>query len=290
MSDTTPALPADMARQVKIALSEDIGSGDLTAALVPADQQAQARLIARETAVIAGQPWVDEVFRQLDSSIQVEWLCEEGAGVEADTEIARFRGPARQILTGERTALNFLQTLSATATATRHYSDLVAGTGCRILDTRKTLPGLRTAQKYAVVVGGGKNHRVGLFDAILIKENHIAAAGGITAAVKQARETAPGVTVETEVENLAELREALSAGADIVMLDNFSLAETREAVALANKAREAGEAVKLEASGNVEEDRLREIAATGVDFISVGALTKHVRAVDLSLRFDLGGS
>ena len=287
MSNIKPALPADMARQVETALAEDIGSGDLTAALVPAGQQAQASLILRETAVIAGQPWVDEVFRQIDNTIQVEWLCDEGSRVEAGTEIARFRGPARQLLTGERTALNFLQTLSATATAARHYSDLVAGTGCRILDTRKTLPGLRTAQKYAVAVGGGSNHRIGLFDAILIKENHIAAAGGIAAAVQQARETAPNVTVETEVENLAELREALSAGADIVMLDNFSLADTREAVALA---RQVSNAVKLEASGNVEENRLHEIAATGVDFISVGALTKHVRAVDLSLRFSIGNT
>lgn len=295
MSDIKPALPADMARQVEAALAEDLGfvqgmhgddhemgKRDLTAALVPATQQAEARLVAREAAVIAGQPWVEEVFRQLDPEIHVDWRCAEGEQVAADTEIAVFRGPARSLLTGERTALNFLQTLSGTATVARHYAGLVEGTGCRILDTRKTLPGLRTAQKYAVAVGGCTNHRTGLHDAILIKENHIAAAGGIAAAVRQARATAPQVTVEVEVENLDELQQALAAAADIVMLDNFSLADTRTAVTLA---RAASDRVKLEASGNVEENRLRELADTGVDFISVGALTKHVRAVDLSLRF-----
>lgn len=272
--------PPDLPEAVTRALAEDVGSGDLTAALVPATASASARVISREAAVICGAPWFDEVFQQVDPSIEVQWQIEEGSLVAADTELCRISGPARALLTAERTALNFLQTLSGTATEARRYADAVAGTGCRVLDTRKTLPGLRTAQKYAVACGGCTNHRVGLYDGILIKENHIAAAGGIGAAVRTARESGTSVPVEVEVETIAQMREALAAGADIVLLDNFSLDMIREAVAI----NAAGKA-RLEASGNVSLDGLRTLAETGVDFISVGALTKHVRAVDLSMRF-----
>ncbi len=271
--------PPDLAAVVARALAEDIGSGDLTAALVPADAGASAHVISREAAVICGAPWFDEVFHQVDPAIEVSWRVGEGEQVSADTELCRISGPARALLTAERTALNFLQTLSGTATEARRYADAVAGTGCRVLDTRKTLPGLRTAQKYAVACGGCSNHRVGLYDGILIKENHIAAAGSIGAAVDAARRAGARVPVEVEVETHAQLHEALAAGADIVLLDNFSLEAVREAVAV-----NAGKA-KLEASGNVSLDGLRVLAETGVDFISVGALTKHVRAVDLSMRF-----
>ena len=270
--------PAAIATQVAQALDEDIGEGDLTAALVPPAQQVEARLVARENAVLCGAAWFDEVFRQLDPAVVVEWRAADGDRLVAGQEVCRLQGAARAILTGERTAMNFLQTLSGTATVTARHVAEVAGTGARILDTRKTIPGLRHAQKYAVSCGGGDNHRVGLFDAVLIKENHIAAAGSIAAAVATAREAGRGNWVEVEVENLDELRQALAAGAERVLLDNFDLGALREAVDIASgKAR-------LEASGGLELDRLREIAATGVDDISVGALTKHVAAVDYSLR------
>jgi nicotinate-nucleotide pyrophosphorylase (carboxylating) len=235
--------------------------------------------------VLCGREWFDEVFRQLDPAVRVQWRIAEGTPVAADTILCELTGPARAILTGERSALNFLQTLSGTATTTRAYADAVAGTSCRVIDTRKTLPGLRLAQKYAVRCGGGGNHRLGLYDMVLLKENHIMAAGSIAAAIERARRLSPGVPVEIEVESLAEFTEALKRGPDVVMLDNFSLDEMREAVAL-NRA--APRPVKVEASGGVELTALQRIAATGVDYISIGALTKHVRAIDLSLRFTLG--
>ncbi|ALP52510.1 nicotinate-nucleotide pyrophosphorylase [Candidatus Tenderia electrophaga] len=264
---------------VRTALAEDIGSGDLTAALIPTEAEAQASIICREAAVICGRPWVDEVFRQLDRRVQLEWRVAEGRRVEPGQELLRLQGSARALLTGERTALNFLQSLSGTATEARRYADTVAGLEVKILDTRKTLPGLRAAQKYAVRCGGCHNHRHGLYDGVLIKENHILAAGSITAAVSGVRPFAQGKPVEVEVETLAELREALAAGADIIMLDNFSSTQTSAAVAIA-----AGRA-KLEVSGNVSLEGLRALAETGVDYISTGALTKHLRAVDLSMRF-----
>ena len=285
---TTPALPEDLVDQVRRALAEDVGSGDLTAALVPAIRTGRARVITREAAVICGQPWFDEVFRQLDPAVMVEWQTGEGAAVEPGQLRCRLAGPARALLTGERTALNFLQTLSGTATVTRRYAEAIAGLPCRVLDTRKTVPGLRRAQKYAVRCAGGSNHRMGLHDGILIKENHIAAAGSIGAAVAASRSGGSGVPVEVEVETLDELRQALDAGADMALLDEFSLDELRAAVAL-NRGHANGP-MKLEASGNVTLDTLRAIAATGVDFVSVGSLTKHVRAVDLSMRFEFGGA
>jgi len=265
---------------VRSALAEDIGSGDLTAALIPVTAEARACVISREAEVICGRPWVDEVFHQLDSRVEVEWLVEEGQRVEADQELLRLHGSARALLSGERTALNFLQTFSGTATEARRYAGAVAGLAVQILDTRKTIPGLREAQKYAVRCGGCHNHRHGLYDGVLIKENHILAAGSITAAVQGVRPYAEGKPVEVEVESLKELREALAAEADIVMLDNFSLDQIREAVAL------TGGRARLEVSGNVELEELRALAETGVDYISTGALTKHVRAIDLSMRFD----
>lgn len=281
MDQTAPALPDDLAEQVERALAEDVGAGDLTADLIPADTLGSARVISRETAVICGRNWFDETFRQLDPAVRIHWQVNEGERVAANTELCRLEGPARALLTGERTALNFLQTLSATATAASSFAEAVAGTKTRILDTRKTLPGLRRAQKYAVACGGGHNHRAGLFDAILIKENHIMAAGSITQAVSAARNLHPGVTVEVETENLSELDEALAAGADIIMLDEYSLDDMREAVR-----RNAGRS-KLEVSGNVDLTTVGLIAQTGVDYISVGGLTKHVRAVDLSMRFEI---
>lgn len=275
------APPADLIEQVRRALAEDIGPGDVTAALVPAEASADASIVTREAAIVCGQPWFDAVFAGLSAQVRVEWCVAEGAGVAPDTVLCRLRGPARAILTGERTALNFLQTLSATATATRQYVDAVAGTACRILDTRKTLPGLRTAQKYATRVGGAHNHRMGLYDAVLIKENHIAAAGSISAAIARARSTTKA-WVEVEVENVAELQEALAARPDVIMLDEFSLEAMRAAVLTA---RAAATGVKLEASGGVSLERVREIAATGVDYISIGSITKHVRAIDLAMRF-----
>lgn len=284
LKGSKPAPPADLAEQVRRALAEDVGGGDLTAGLVPAAARAVAQVITREPAVLCGQAWFDEVFRELDPSIRIEWLAAEGANVRTDDLLCRVSGPARAILTGERTALNFLQMLSGTATATRRFVDAVAGTGCRILDTRKTIPGLRTAQKYAVACAGASNHRQGLFDAILIKENHIIAAGSITAAVGAARQRTPRARVEVEVETLGELEEALVAGADMVLIDEFTPADLVKAVAL-NRAR--GRPMMLEASGGISLDNARDIALTGVDFISVGGITKHVHAIDLSMRFAL---
>jgi nicotinate-nucleotide pyrophosphorylase (carboxylating) len=278
-----PTPPDDLSRTVTRAIEEDVGTGDLTAALVPESRQARATVITRETAVVCGRPWFDEVFRQIDPRIGIEWQVKDGQAVAPATLLCRLAGPARALLTGERTALNFLQTLSGTATATRRYVDVVAGTGCRILDTRKTLPGLRSAQKYAVRCGGGENHRMGLYDAILIKENHIIAAGSIAAAVVAARTAHPQTPVEVEVESLGELGQALKAGADMALLDEFSLEELAAAVALNRAHRHP---IRLEASGSVTLENLRSIAATGVDFVSIGSLTKHLRAVDLSMRFE----
>ncbi len=276
------SVPADLTDQVKRALQEDIGSGDVTAALVPEARNARATVVTREAAVVCGRPWFDATFVQVDRRVRVQWPVDEGASVKACEVLCRLEGPARAILTGERTALNFLQTLSATATAARRFVQAVAGTGSQILDTRKTLPGLRSAQKYATRVGGARNHRLGLFDAVLIKENHIAAAGSIAAAIATARATT-SVTVEVEVENLMELEEALAARPDRVLLDDFSLDDLRAAVAR-NRAQRLP--VELEASGGVHLDNVREIALTGVDFVSVGSITKHVRAIDLSMRFE----
>jgi nicotinate-nucleotide pyrophosphorylase (carboxylating) len=282
--NVAPPPPSGLAEQVALALAEDVGAGDLTAALVPAGRQGRATVITREAAVLCGRPWVDEVFRQLDPSVRVEWEVREGAEVAPSQRLFRVSGPARSLLTGERTALNFLQTLSGTATTTRSWVDLVAGLPCRVLDTRKTLPGLRRAQKYAVRCGGGSNHRMGLYDGILVKENHIVAAGSIAAAVAAARAAGASVPVEVEVETLDELRAALDAGADMALLDEFDLEDLRAAVAL-NRAHARGP-IKLEASGNVTRETLRAIAETGVDFVSIGSLTKHLRAIDLSMRFE----
>jgi nicotinate-nucleotide pyrophosphorylase (carboxylating) len=266
---------------VAAALAEDVGSGDLTAALIPADRAGRATVITREATIVCGVPYVEETFRQLGGAL-LSWDVSEGSAAEADRVLFRLQGSARTLLTGERTALNFLQLLSGTANAAHAFAALLEGTACRLLDTRKTLPGLRTAQKYAVRVGGGHNHRMGLYDGILIKENHIMAAGSIAAAVSAAKRNA-GVPVEVEVESLGQLREAIGAGADIAMLDNFSLDGMREGVALNAAAKTP---LKLEASGGVSMQSIRAIAQTGVDFISVGGITKHVRAVDLSMRFE----
>jgi len=282
--------PKDLAAQVGRALEEDVGSGDLTAALVPAARTGRASVITREPAILCGVPYVNAVFAQLDATVRVDWQVAEGDPVVADQLLFTVAGPARALLTGERTALNFLQVLSATATAAHAYAVLIQDTPCRVLDTRKTLPGLRAAQKYAVRVGGGQNHRLGLFDAILIKENHIMAAGSIALAVAAARASVAGtrvhVPVEVEVENLEELRQTIAAGADIAMLDEFPLEGMREAVAIN---RGSPHPLKLEASGGVTKETIRAIALTGVDFVSVGSITKHVRAVDLSMRFEWGG-
>jgi nicotinate-nucleotide pyrophosphorylase (carboxylating) len=276
-------LPADLGQQVTSALREDGAGGDVTANLVPARQRVRGRVITREPMILCGIAWVEETFRQLDPQIRLLWQVEEGEQAEADETLFTVEGLARPILTGERTALNFLQLLSGTATEARRYADAVAGTGCTILDTRKTIPGLRTAQKYAVHCGGAMNHRMGLYDMVLIKENHIAAAGSITKAIASARRSAPGLKVETEVETLQQLEEALVARPDIVLLDNFTLADQRRAVA---RNRESGSPVKLEASGGANLDTVRAIAETGVDFISVGSITKHVHAIDLSMRLE----
>jgi nicotinate-nucleotide pyrophosphorylase (carboxylating) len=286
MTDLDDILLACVREGVSNALHEDTGSGDLTAALVPENQQASARVIVRETAVICGQPWFTEVFRQLDPTVTVEWHTDEGGKAKAGDLICEISGPARAILTGERSALNFLQSLSATATLAAAYSAAVSGTGCTVLDTRKTLPGLRLAQKYAVKTGGAANHRIGLYDGILIKENHIFSAGGITAAVQAAQELNAGVMIEVEVESLEEAREAMEAGADRLLLDNFSTDDMRAAV---NMRDQSFAAITLEASGNVTLETIADIAATGVDFISVGALTKDVKAIDFSMRFDVQG-
>lgn len=261
-------------------LAEDLGSGDVTAALIPAATRANATVVTREAAVLCGKAWFDAIFHRLAADIVIEWQVDEGDYVEKDSVLCRLHGPARALLSGERTALNLLQTLSATATVAKSYADAVAGTGCKVLDTRKTLPGLRMAQKYAVSCGGCHNHRIGLYDAVLIKENHIIAAGSIELAIKNAR-AMTDLMVEVEVENLDEFEQALKARPDRVMLDNFSLQEMRAAVA-AN----AGQ-VELEASGNIGLDHIREIAETGVDYISIGALTKNIKAIDLSMRISL---
>jgi nicotinate-nucleotide pyrophosphorylase (carboxylating) len=276
-------IPADLPRQVAQALEEDVGSGDLTAALIPAATDGWAAVISRESAVICGAPYVDATFAQLDLRTRIHWKIAEGAAVEANQTLFEIQGPARSLLTGERTALNFLQLLSGTATAAHAFAERLKGTACRLLDTRKTIPGLRSAQKYAVRVGGGHNHRMGLFDGILIKENHIMAAGSIARAVAAARSSGTKVPVEVEVESLDELQQAIAAGADIALLDDFSLEDLAEAV---TTNRGAPRSLKLEASGGVTLDTIRRIADTGVDYVSVGSITKHVRAVDLSMRFD----
>lgn len=283
MNSHSPSLPPrdSIEGDVRRALAEDIGSGDVTADLLPSGASARARVITREAAVLCGTAWFDECFRQIDAGVRVEWSVMDGSRVAAGVQLCRIEGAARSLVTAERTALNFLQTLSGTATATAAYVDAVRDTRTVVLDTRKTLPGLRLAQKYAVRIGGAQNHRIGLFDAILIKENHIAAAGSIAAAVQRARALHPGLLVETEVETFAELREALDAGADRIMLDEFELHELVQAVA------EVGGRVPLEVSGSVALDRVRAIAETGVDYVSIGALTKHVRAVDLSMRIEI---
>lgn len=274
-----PALPADLESSVHSALREDVGSGDITAALIPADTVATAHIYVREAAVLCGTAWVDETLRQVDPSLRIEWHLGDGDDTHKDQKLATLHGSARHLLTAERCALNFLQTLSGTATLSRHYAQRVAHTGVVLLDTRKTIPGLRTAQKYAVAIGGCRNHRMGLFDAFLIKENHISACGSIAAAVETARALHPDKPVEVEVENLQQLREAMAAQAHIIMLDNFELATLCQAVAI-----NAGQS-QLEASGGVNDETLVAIAETGVDYISIGALTKDCRAVDLSMRF-----
>lgn len=268
----------DLTRTVAFAIEEDVRDGDITAALIPETNTAKAKVITREEAVICGVEWVNEVFRQIDPEVKIVWHAGDGDAVKPNQVLFELEGKARSLLTGERCALNFLQTLSGTATLCRRYADLVEGTGVKLLDTRKTIPGLRTAQKYAVTCGGCFNHRVGLYDAYLIKENHIAACGGIAEAVQTARRQAPGKPVEVEVEDFVELQQALDAGSDIIMLDDFSIEDMRKAVALTD-----GRA-KLEASGGVTDETLRAIAETGVDYISIGGLTKHCRAVDLSMR------
>jgi nicotinate-nucleotide pyrophosphorylase (carboxylating) len=274
-----PLIPDDIKQVVQQALAEDVGTGDITAALIPEQQRSTAHILCREDAIICGAAWFDEVFRQVDNNISIDWHVHDGDNVQANQEICILKGSSRSLLTAERTALNFLQTLSAIATQTHAYVEAIKDTGARVLDTRKTLPGLRTAEKYAVACGGGHNHRMGLFDAFLIKENHIKAAGSIAAAVQAARTQHPELKVEVEVENLEELQDALSVGADQILLDNMTLSRLREAVTI-NKGR-----AKLEASGGVTLTSIRDIANTGVDYISVGSLTKNIRAIDLSMRF-----
>jgi len=272
--ETNQAIQAN----VRAALAEDLGPGDLTAQLIPAERMAHATLLAREDAVLCGQPWFDACFKTLDPNIHIHWQIEEGASFAANTTLCEIHGNARAILSAERPALNFLQTLSGTATITRRYVQAIAGTGAVIMDTRKTLPGLRVAQKYAVKIGGGENQRIGLFDGVLIKENHIAAADGIGAALAAAqRQTPPGISIQIEVESLAELEQALAAGAQLILLDNFDLDQLRAAVQLTDRRAE------LEASGGISLENVRAIAECGVDRISIGGLTKHVQAVDLSL-------
>jgi nicotinate-nucleotide pyrophosphorylase (carboxylating) len=279
-SPDRPTLPDNIAAIVREALTEDVGNGDLTAGLIPRDGIATAHVISREDAVLCGVAWFDETFRQIDDRIAVTWSVRDSDHVRAGERLCTLRGPARGILTGERTALNFLQSLSGTATRARRYADIVRGTAARILDTRKTLPGLRRAQKYATACGGCLNHRMGLFDGILIKENHIAAAGSVAAALRAARDAAPrGVMVEIEVENLTQLDEALAGGATRVLLDNFPVEQLRAAV------RQTAGRAKLEASGGITLENLRAVAETGVDYISIGDVTKNITAVDLSLRF-----
>lgn len=269
-----------ISHQVTQALAEDVGSGDITAALISEETQLSTRLLLREEAILCGSDWFNETFLQCDPAMQIRWLVNEGDRLSADTVLCHVAGPARALLTAERTAINFLQTLSGTATTTRHYASLISDTACRILDTRKTIPNLRLAQKYAVVCGGGLNHRIGLFDAYLIKENHLEACGGISKAISEAKRINPDLPVEVEVEDLDQLQQAIEAGANRALLDNFSIQMLGQAVALANHA------IELEASGNIDESSLLAVANTGVDFISIGALTKHLRAIDFSLRYD----
>jgi nicotinate-nucleotide pyrophosphorylase (carboxylating) len=285
MTIATSSLPplsatliADIERTVRWALLEDIGSGDITAELIPADKIATATIITREHGTFCGRPWANEVFRQLDGEIKLDWLVRDGERIVPNQTLVTLHGRARSLLTGERTALNFLQTLSGTATTTYEYAQLLKDTNIKILDTRKTIPGLRTAQKYAVLCGGGTNHRIGLFDAFLIKENHIAACGGIANAVSKARHLHPGKPVEVEVENFEELRQALNSNADIIMLDNFSIDDAKEAIQLVNRK------AKVEISGNVSAETIETLIGVKPDFISSGALTKHLWAVDLSMR------
>jgi nicotinate-nucleotide pyrophosphorylase (carboxylating) len=280
-SRSNPIRAEEIRAQVALALVEDIGAGDLTAGLIPEQTRSEARVISREQAVICGIEWFDQVFTQLDASIRIKWQVKDGERVEPNQLLCTLSGPSRPLLSGERTALNFLQTLSGTATLARRYAEAVTGTGVKVLDTRKTIPGLRRAQKYAVSCGGGTNHRIGLYDGILIKENHIAAAGSIAAAVTQARATAPSdILVEVEIEDLAQAEQALAAGADILLLDNMSPELLRQVVAINH-----GQA-KLEASGGITLENIHNIAQTGVNYISVGAITKQLRAIDLSMRFD----
>jgi len=276
-------LRAAVSTNVSAALHEDIGSGDRTAELIPAATLASAIIICREPMTLAGQPWVDEVYRQLDDTVELQWLATDGDHLPADAEICVLTGPARSLLSGERTALNFLQTLSATATTTARYVSAVAEFKAGILDTRKTIPGLRLAQKYAVRCGGGNNHRVGLFDAILIKENHITSAGGVEAAIRAAKERHTDLAIEIEVESVGELQAALHAGADRLLLDNFDISDLQRAVDVNH--RQGQPPAELEASGGLTLEQIVRVAETGVDYISVGALTKNVLAIDLSMRF-----
>ena len=282
MSQSKPQIiapePAVVQLNVRTALAEDVGTGDITAALIAPETRATGRVISREQGVLCGQAWVDAVFAALDATVSIDWHCHDGQTINTGDTLFTLEGPARSLLTGERCALNFLQLLSGTATISRRYADVVSGTGVKLLDTRKTIPGLRVAQKYAVRCGGCHNHRIGLYDAFLIKENHITACGSIAAAVTVARHYAPGKPVEVEVENLSEFEEALAAACDRVMLDNFSVEHIVQAVS------QAGGRVELEASGNVTAATLLGIAQTGVDFISIGALTKDCKALDLSMR------
>jgi nicotinate-nucleotide pyrophosphorylase (carboxylating) len=272
---------------VAAALAEDVGAGDLTASLIDEDAVVGAQIIARESLVLCGEAWVDEIYRQLDENVIIDWYIGDGGCAEANDVICKLVGPARALLTGERTALNFLQTLSSTATTTAQYVAAIHGTGAQVLDTRKTIPGLRFAQKYAVTCGGGMNHRFGLFDAILIKENHIKAAGSISAALQRANDDGDDILIEVEVENHAEMLEALDAGATRILLDNFSVDELRNAVA--TNASYGIVSAELEASGNISLDTIRAVAETGVNYVSTGAITKNVRAVDLSMLFKIHG-
>ncbi len=288
--EINPALAENIVASVQLALAEDIGSGDITAQLIPEDKQSSATIITREDAVVCGIAWVNEVFHQLDPNLKVSWAVRDGDAISVDQTLCTLEGNARALLTGERAALNFLQTLSGTATTSRRYARLMAGNGeagqkIRVLDTRKTLPGLRLAQKYAVKVGGCDNHRIGLYDAFLIKENHIIACGGIAKAVAQARIIAPQKPVEVEVENLDEYQQALSAGADRIMLDNFSHKDIQQARQISlSQARNT--AVELEVSGNIAADNIEQYQGLDVDFVSTGALTKHCQAIDYSMRIE----
>ncbi len=264
---------------VNTALEEDIGTGDVTASSFNNNETASAEVISREEAVLCGQQWFEYAFHKLDPSITIHWHVTDGGALEKDTTVCTLNGNAQAILTGERTALNFLQTLSGTATKTKAYVDRISGTNAQILDTRKTVPGMRYAQKYAVRCGGGTNHRMGLYDAILIKENHIATAGSVAKAINQAKQQFPNIKLEVEVENVVQLKEALNTQTDVILLDNFSLSELENAVAITENKK------KLEASGNMTLENIREVAKTGVDYISIGAITKHVHAVDFSMRF-----